>query len=84
VQRLVRLGNSSRWKEVGNGVPQGSVLGLFLFLFVMDDINESVGNSWLKFADDTEVYSVVSDINDVNELQTDLKDPCDWSKDWLM
>ena len=38
----------------------------------------------LKFADDTQVFSVVSHIKDVNKLQTDLKNLCKWSEDWLM
>jgi len=40
--------------------------------------------SLLEFTDDTKVFSVVSDINDVNKLQDDLKNLCEWSKDWLM
>ena len=41
-------------------------------------------NSLLKFADDTEVFRVVSDVGDVNKLLTDLKNLCKWSGDWLM
>ena len=84
VQRVVLLCKSSRWKEVESGVPQESVLGPLLFLTYITDIDESVCNSLLKFADDTQVFSVVSDINNVNKPQTDLKNLCEWSKDWLI
>jgi myo-inositol-hexaphosphate 3-phosphohydrolase len=50
----------------------------------ISDIDESVRNRLLKFADDTKVFIVVSDINDVNKLQTDTKNLCKWSEDWLM
>ena len=84
VQRVVLLGNHSQQKEVREGVPQGSVLGTLLFLIYKNDIEESVCISSLKFADDTKVFSVVSDINDVKELQTDLMNLCIWFEDWLM
>jgi len=36
----------------------------------------------LKFADDTKRFSVVSNANDVDRLQTDLRHLCNWSQDW--
>jgi len=84
VQRVILLGSSSKWIRVTSGVPQGSVLGPLLFLIYINDIDDSVCNSLLKFADDTKVFSIVSDINDVNKLQYDLKNLCKWSEDWLM
>jgi len=32
----------------------------------------------------TALFNVVSDIDDVNKLQDDLKNLCKWSEDWLM
>ena len=84
VQRVVLLGSSSKWIKVISGVPQGSVLGPLLFLIYINDIDESVCSNLLKFADDTKVFSVVTDIDDVNKLQNDLRNLCKWSQDWLM
>jgi len=83
VQRVVLLGSSSKWKKVTSGVPQGSMLGPLLILLYINDIDDSVCNRLLKFADDTKVLNVVSGINDVNKLQEDLKNLCEWSEDWL-
>ena len=55
LQRVVLLGNCSQRKEVKSGVPQESVLDPLLFLLYINDIDESVCNSLLKFADDTKV-----------------------------
>ena len=38
----------------------------------------------LKFADDTKVFSVVPTKNDIDRLQQDLLNLCNWSQDWLM
>ena len=83
-QRVVLLGNCSKWSKVLSGVPQGSVLGPLLFLIYINDIDECVNSKLLKFADDTKILSVVTSKNDVNKLQEDLKNLCKWSKDWLM
>ena len=53
---------SSRLAKVKSGVPQGSVLGPFLFLVYMNSMTESIGNAGMfgvaVFADDRKVYQV--------------------------
>jgi ribonuclease P/MRP protein subunit RPP40 len=81
---VVMLGSSSRWIKVKSGVPQGSVLGPLLFLIYINDIDEVVASNILKFADDTKLYGVVANQQDIERLKNDLKNLCNWSADWLM
>ena len=83
-QRAVILGKNSNWIKVKSGIPKGSVLGPLLFLIYRNDIDDSVGTNILKFADDTKIYSVVANQDDVARLQDDLKNLCYWSREWLM
>ena len=78
------MGSNSKWTRVKSGVPQGSVLGPLLFLIYINDIDDSVCSNLLKFADDTKVFSVVPTQNDIDRLQRDLLNLCNWSQDWLM
>jgi ribonucleases P/MRP protein subunit RPP40 len=78
------MGSSSKWTRMKSGVPQGSVLGPLVFLIYINDIDNSVCNNLLKFADDTKVFSVVRNDKDISKLQNDLVNLGKWSQDWLM
>ena len=66
-------GHSSDWTEVSNGVPQGSVLVLLLFLVYVNDMPEVVQVSMWMFADDTKLYSKVNSPHEAVSLQADLE-----------
>ena len=59
---------------VMSGVPQGSVLGLILFLISISDINKAIHYSSVSsFADDSRFLKQISSTEDCNRLQKDLK-----------
>ena len=66
------------------GVPQGSVLGLILFLIYINDLNYSITSNVLKFADDTKLYRKVNTDGDKQHLQNDLDRLVKWSEKWQM
>ena len=67
------------------GVPQGSVLGPFLFLIYINDLSDNLISNAKPFADDTSLFSVVHDVNtSAKELNDDLKKVNDWAFQWKM
>ena len=77
-------GISIRPYTVLNGLPQGSVLGLILFLIYINDLEDDISSKVLKFADDTKVLRKVTNDTDKQSLQHDLDKLVKWSEKWQM
>ena len=73
-QRVVVGGCESEWLPVKSGVPQGSVLGPLLFIVYINDIEDGVTSSVLKFADDTKIFRAIKSEEDVVQLQHTSQD----------
>ena len=58
-QRVLVRGQTSDWGTIEAGVPQGSVLGLLLFLIYVNDMVKVVSCGVKLFADDTLMYITV-------------------------
>jgi len=67
-----------------SGVSQGSVLGPILFLIYINDLDNGIKNSILKFADDTKIFSAVNNDSDRRLLQKDLDNLLMWAEEWQM
>ncbi|KAJ8728174.1 hypothetical protein PYW08_016559 [Mythimna loreyi] len=83
-RQSVRVGeNSSSWRDLDSGVPQGGILSPLLFSIFINFITHCLRCSYHLYADDLQLYTaarveVLSDaIEDVNR---DLEAICDWSK----
>lgn len=83
-QRVCVDGCYSSWRQVWSGVPQGSVLGPVLFLIFINDLDNGLTSSVLKFADDTKLFRPVTNQSDGQILQNDLDTVCSWAKRWQM
>ena len=61
-QRVVLNGQTSERRKIMSGIPQGSVLGPLLFLIYINDLPDGINSLCKIFADDTFLFSKVSDI----------------------
>ena len=83
-QRVVIGESVSDWVEVESGVPQGSVLGPILFVIFINDLLDTAKNVGKLYADDSKILSVVSNTNEINEMQRDINRIVKWTIEWDM
>ena len=79
--RAVLDGKSSQEYPVNAGIPQGSILGLTLFLLYFNDLPDDVICNIAIYADDATLYSKCDQTSDLwqklklpSELESDLRD----------
>ena len=79
--RVVANGCMSREEDIISGVPQGTVLAAILFVIMISDIDENVKKCIVRsFADDTRVNKKISNENDKESMQKDLRSIYDWAE----
>ena len=83
-QHVLLDGESSDHCTVSSGVPQGTVLGLLMFLIYINDITEDISSQLRLFADDCLLYLPIKSEQDSILLQWDLGTLSQWAKVWQM
>ena len=70
-QRVVLNRQTSLWRPVLAGVPQGSILGPLLFLVYISDLPNGLKSNVKLFADDTSLFTIVKDKNESANILND-------------
>ncbi|MCL4133242.1 UNVERIFIED_CONTAM: hypothetical protein GTU68_050983 [Idotea baltica] len=67
-------------------IPQGRVLGPFLFVLYINDLPDSVlkNSHTYLFADDTKIFKGIFSEQDCKDLQDDISEIYKWSEKWLL
>ena len=80
-KQRVRVGNGfSDWSKVESGIPQGTVLGPFLFIVYINDMVkfDQYDSTIFLYADDTKNFKYITHEDDVRKLQDDLEKIVQW------
>ena len=82
-QSVIVNSSSSSFLSTIAGVPQGSVLGPFLFLLYINDIIDNLQSIARLFADDTSMSQSSSNLTEIETvLNKDLDSILDWANSW--
>ena len=82
-QRVVLNGQTSSWRPILAGVPQGLILGPLLFLICINDLPNDLKSNVKLFADDTSLFTIVKDKNEkTNIINNDLLQISKWAYNW--
>ena len=73
--------NFSQPASVSYGVTQGSILGHFCFLIYVNDMLQAIKCDIFLYVDDTCLVYQHRDTNEINQLNEDFCDICDWFVD---
>ena len=85
VQRVTLNGKTCDWECIRAGVPQGSILEPLFFLIYINDLATDLKSNVKLFADDTSLFSIVSDpLETANILNEDLDKIRGWAEQWKM
>ena len=77
-------GQSSDWRDVTSGIPQGSILGPTLFLIFINDLPDIATLTTKLIADDTKLYHPITSPDDQQILQEDIDKLWEWSEKWQL
>jgi len=83
-QRVALDGSFSDFVPVHSGVPQGTVLGLLMFLLYINDISEHLNSPLQLFADDCLLYRTITTDEDTTQVQCDLDQLQEWATKWQL
>ena len=65
-------------------MPQGSVLGPYLFLLYINDIVDKFKCNIRLFADDTSLFTVIENADSIKLIDDDLYNIAKWADDWCI
>ena len=82
--RTVIREETSSWRKVTSGVPQGSVLAPIMFQVYVNYMLCGVTSYMNLFADDAKLMRVINNAEDYRELQSDIDKIDEWSKRWKL
>ena len=79
-------GSCSSWLPVASGVPQGSILGPFLFLICINDLSSVVSSesTFALFADDSKYFRKLNTSQDGLNFRQDISAIKQWGGSWGM
>jgi Reverse transcriptase (RNA-dependent DNA polymerase)/Endonuclease-reverse transcriptase len=85
-QQVKINGKLSNWMDVSSGIPQGSVLGPFLFVVYINDLPQlcETDSNLFLFADDTKMYKYIQEEVDCESLIKCCQNIYNWCNKWLM